>query len=193
MLIGLTGAIASGKSVVSKILKLLGFEVICADDEAKKLYYNESVAIKINENVGFDLVDYRTPNFKNIADFSFCSTENNKKITDVLYPILLQDLLSVKNSRPTDELVFVEAALIFESGWNDCFDKIICVYAPQSLRYERLRMRNPLNIENCIERDKMQLNDVVKMNNSDFIIFNDDVKAMLPQIFNVIENLNEMI
>lgn len=189
MLIGITGSIASGKSVVSKILKLLDFEVVCADDEAKKLYYNKDVADKINDNVGFELVDWNTPNFRNIADFSFCSVENTKKITDVLYPVLLDDLLSKKSSANADELIFVEAALIFESSWNGFFDKIVCVYAPQSVRYERLKSRNPANFDNCIERDKMQMNDVVKMESSDFVIFNDDTKAVLPQIFNVIEKL----
>ena len=55
MIVGLTGSIASGKSFVAKMFEKMGYPVFYADDEAKKLYYDNDVIRDLKSTISEDL------------------------------------------------------------------------------------------------------------------------------------------
>ena len=71
MIIGITGSIASGKSVVTRICSLLGYETFYADQEAKELYKNPEVAKILNVKIDENFIVCNKPDYHKIADFVF--------------------------------------------------------------------------------------------------------------------------
>ncbi len=75
-----------------------------------------------------------------------------------------------------------EAALIFESGVQGQLDYVIGVSAPLDLRVKRAMTRDNLTVAQVHERMDRQINETIKMRLCDFVIVNDDKKAMIPQV-----------
>ena len=192
MLVGITGSIASGKSVISRIFETLGYSVFYADDEAKKLYYSQEIAAAINKKAGIDLIDFTKPDFAKIAEFIFLSPENNSLIVNTLYPFLTERIRQWQQKHSSESVIFVEAAMIFESGWNKIFNMTICVFADENIRLQRLRARNPHNYENCLARTKFQWKDDVKCKLADFVITNDGISPVMPQISDFLSRCEQM-
>ena len=192
MLVGITGSIASGKSVISRIFETLGYSVFYADDEAKKLYYSQEIAAAINKKAGIDLIDFTKPDFAKIAEFIFLSPENNSLIVNTLYPFLTEKIRQWQLKHSSEYVLFVEAAMIFESGWNKIFNMTICVFADENVRLQRLRARNPHNYENCLARTKFQWKDDVKCKLADFVITNDGISPVMPQISDFLSRCEQM-
>lgn len=82
-----------------------------------------------------------------------------------------------------------EAALIFEAGIEKYFDYIIGVTAPDSLRLERVIKRDHTSAENVRRRMEKQMNENEKMKRCDFVIQNDGLQAVLPQVLEIHKNL----
>ncbi|WP_289704490.1 dephospho-CoA kinase, partial [Parabacteroides goldsteinii] len=76
----------------------------------------------------------------------------------------------------------IESAILFESGFNEVVDKSLMVYAPMQLRIERVVARDNVPREEIVRRINNQLPDEVKRDRSDYVIYNDDKQALLPQV-----------
>ncbi len=68
------------------------------------------------------------------------------------------------------------------SGFNEVVDKSLMVYAPMQLRIERVVARDNVPREEIVRRINNQLPDEVKRDRSDYVIYNDDKQALLPQV-----------
>jgi dephospho-CoA kinase len=89
-------------------------------------------------------------------------------------------------SRP---VVAVESAILFESGFYTYVDKIITVTAPVELRIARAMGRSKLSREEVMRRMENQLPDERKIEQSDAVIDNDGIKAILPQMEKIFVSL----
>jgi len=101
----------------------------------------------------------------------------------LVHPQVGKDYLTwVKNNQDASYLLN-EAALMFESGRYKTLDKVITVFAPQSIRIERVLARdthrNRSQLEAIIQK---QMPEKEKMEKSDFIIYNDDTQLVIPQV-----------
>ncbi|MGI6718762.1 MAG: dephospho-CoA kinase [Bacteroidales bacterium] len=195
MIIGLTGSIASGKTTVAKIFEILGCKVFYSDEEAKKLYYDKNILSQISEatNTNF-IVDGTedTPDFKKISDFVFESSENSKKVTDILYKYLDERFDEWVKSNADENILMIEAAMLFESGFDKKVDLTICVYADKDIRIERIRSRNGADADDYIKRITYQLDDEKKLELADFVINNSEHKALLEQVIDIYKHINAL-
>jgi dephospho-CoA kinase len=85
-----------------------------------------------------------------------------------------------------------EAALIFESGSDKNLDFVIGVSAPKELRINRAMKRDDITLEKVKERMDGQLNEEEKMKRCNFLIFNDEVHPLIPQVLKIHEQLKAM-
>jgi dephospho-CoA kinase len=76
----------------------------------------------------------------------------------------------------------IESAILFESGFNQLVNKTLMVYAPLEKRIQRAILRDNLSREAIISRIQNQLSDEIKKEQSDYVIYNDDEQALLPQV-----------
>jgi dephospho-CoA kinase len=75
-----------------------------------------------------------------------------------------------------------EAALIFESGSNKQLDLVIGVYAPMQIRIDRIMQRDGADKESIEARMSKQMDEDEKMKRCNFVIVNDETRAVIPQV-----------
>ena len=187
--IGITGNIGSGKSLVCKIFNQLGINTFYSDEETKKLYFlpeiKEQILNYFKDEVYFkdgslnrQLLSYHL--FKNPKALQF--------IESVLYP-QLNKTFDQWCERQTSDYVLFESAILFEKDFTKHFDKIIFVSAPEDIRLQRAMLRDKCDEENVRARMRLQWDEEIKKAESDFIINNDGIEMLIPQIIKIHETI----
>jgi dephospho-CoA kinase len=186
--IGLSGGIGSGKSTVAKVLEKMAYPVFYSDQVAKNLY-DEHPELKrhLVNLLGPEV--YRDGHLNKIflAQLLFSNAELKAQVTALVHPLVRSAFESWAQQQTTD-LVFNEAAILFETGAYRQFDATILVVAPLEIRIERVQKRDSLSREEVLRRIANQWPDSKKMNLSTYIITNDG-QPLLQQIEDVISKL----
>jgi dephospho-CoA kinase len=182
IIIGLTGGIGSGKSTVAKIFAQFGIPVLDTDATAKAIMNEDSsVKTKLIELFGTEAYKESQLNRPYIAQLVFDDAFKLQQLNAIIHPITIQYAKdwALKQSAP---YVIKEAALFFESGSAEGVDKIIGVTAPKHIRIQRVMQRDQISREEVIKRMEHQLEDSLKMKLSDWVIQNDDMHLLIPQV-----------
>ena len=188
--IGLTGGIGSGKTFVGAIFSKLGIPVFNADDQARKcMSENEVLKHDIQNVFGNNVYNKGLLQNKILADIVFNNNQKLEELNKLVHPVVKQrfDSWSVEQ---TSRFIIKEAAILFESKSHLGFDKVICVSAPKENRIERVIKRDNTSREQVLLRIETQMPQNEKEKLSDFVIINDDVKLLLPQIIKIINQIS---
>ncbi|MFT3947663.1 MAG: dephospho-CoA kinase [Agriterribacter sp.] len=187
--IGLTGGIGSGKSLVARIFEVLGIAVYYADTAAKEMMNNDEVLkAEITRHFGTRSYADGLLNRKYIASKVFGNKEQLTLLNSLVHPATIRDAENWMRQQ-TSPYTIKEAALIFESGSQEHLDYVIGVYAPKSLRIMRTMQRDNIGRDEVLKRMNNQVNEEIKMRLCDFVIYNDEQKAILPQVLTLHEQL----
>ncbi len=187
--IAIVGGIGSGKSVVSHILRLLGYDVYDCDSNAK-LLMNTSTRIQsqLIDAFGSEVVSSNGEiNRRRLSDIIFRDKTSLNTINGIVHPAVKEDI-NQRLSESKSKLYFVETALPQESGIDKMCNHIWLVDASKDIRISRVMARNSFSQEQVEERMRKQ--DYSKLDDSKTIIItNDNHSAVLPQ---VVKALNEI-
>lgn len=189
--IGITGGIGSGKSVVSRVLKIMGYPIYDSDSWAKKLMNNNSdIRNSLTLRFGKDTYTDTGLNRQFLAQQIFCNKENLAYVNSIVHPAVGKHFLQW-SERQHSKLVFIESAILFSSGFDKIVDKVIFVDAPQDMRLKRAMARDNSNAEAVMARIKNQAaGDTFARTHSDFIIQNDNKKLLTTQVLSVLNKIN---
>lgn len=187
--VGITGGIGSGKSVVCKILKLLNYPIYDTDLQAKILMRNSPIIkSKLIELIGDDAYIGDDINTIKISSFIFSSEENLRKVNSIVHPEVCKDFYKWKTNQSSD-FVFVESAILYESGLDKMVDETWCVVADEEVRIKRVMLRNGLTRNEVLARINSQMGDDIKAALSDYIIENSGNQSLLRQIIKILEDI----
>jgi dephospho-CoA kinase len=189
--VGVTGGIGSGKSVVCNIFKHLGIPVYESDIKAHQLYEKHPETLeKIRNEISEEAIDKNGKiNRKKLSEIVFNDNRKLKILNSIIHPLVKTDFNKWVNSNKGFPYVIKEAAILFESGANEYCDKIISVIAPVDLRISRVRERDHktrAEIEQIINR---QMTDEERIPKSDFVIYNDEKQMLIPQVMKIHSSL----
>ena len=184
-LIAITGGIGCGKSIVSLILKEMGYEVYDCDWKAKYLMDN-SPTIKdcLKSTFGNDIIIDGTINRVKLANIVFNNKEKLVKLNNIVHSSVKEDLISWKLENSQKKLLFVETAILYQSGLDSIVDEVWEVNAPLEIRIERVMKRNNISRQNVLSRIESQKYEILTQ--ADYIITNDDKVAILPQLVTIL-------
>ena len=180
--IGITGGIGSGKSVVSQLLSLKGVPVYIADDESKRLVdTNPIIKEALMGLFGTSVYTAHGLNRPLLASLIFHDGSLLKKVNGIVHPVGADDF---KRWCQHQHCPFcaIESAILYESGFDKHTDMALMVYAPEDVRMERVLSRDHTSKEAVEDRIKRQMPDEEKCKRADFIIFNDGVQPLIPQV-----------
>lgn len=186
-IIGITGGIGSGKSVVCKIFEQLKIPVYEADSAAK-LLYNKYPELKqsVRELVSEEAIDKNgNINRKKLAEIVFNDEEKLEILNKLVHPLVKRDFENWVESHKSYPYVLKEAAILFESGANKQCDLVIAVISPLELRIERIRQRDKKSKAEIEKIISTQLSDEELIKRSDFVIYNDEVQMVVPQVLKI--------
>lgn len=181
--IGITGGIGSGKTFICKLFEALGIPVYNADEEAKRLM-NSDARIKEKLIEQFGEATYKEGRLDRafLADMVFSDKEKLELLNSIVHPIVIQEAKDWAE-RQTTRYSLKEAALLFESGSYKDLDYTILVTAPMDIRIQRVIERDGATEQQVRERINKQLSDEEKLQLADFVIINDGITPLLPQVW----------
>lgn len=188
--IGITGGIGSGKSVVSKLLQLMGVPVYIADVESKRLTETDpDIRAALISLLGDEVYQDGKLNRPLLASYIFGNKDNLTMVNGIIHPRIKDDFRRWAQSHSSYPIVGIEAAILIEAGFTEDVDQVVLVYAPQEIRLRRAVSRDACAAEQIQQRMRNQMPDEDKMAFAHHIIYNDDKQALIPQLGLLIKTL----
>lgn len=142
--IGVTGGVGSGKSVVLSVLeKEYGAETILADLVAHDLMQPGAKSYQqIVETFGIDVLNTdQTINRQRLGKIVFSDPEKLEKLNAITHPNVREEIcrrITDIKEKGDASAIILEAALLIESGYEDIYDELWYIYVDRETRYQRL-------------------------------------------------------
>lgn len=175
MIIGITGGIGSGKSVISKELRRMGYEVYDTDSEAKRLIVeNVQIRRNIEDLLGKEVYKDNVYQTQIVASKVFANKSLLVQLNAIVHPVVREDILSRTQDfiNNTTSLYFIECAILYTAHLDDICDKVVAITAPEAIRLERTIARDSSGKDEV--RARMRMQDVEHdIQRADIIINND--------------------
>lgn len=198
--VGLTGGIASGKSLVSRMFTELGAHTIDADELAHELMTPSQPAyVEIVEKFGDSILNPdKTINRSKLAELAFDKKRPRiYELNRILHPGVIQryeEWMDDIEKQEPEAIVMLEAALLLEAGLRRRFDKIVVVTLKQQQRIERWSQRFNVDQETArlevTRRMMAQAPDEAKLQAADFVIDNsgtvDETRAQVKKVYDAL-------
>jgi dephospho-CoA kinase len=198
-LVGLTGGIACGKSIVAAYLRKKGYPVIDADRVGHLvLKLGQPAYDQILEIFGEGiLTEKKEINRKALGNIIFNDRKAREQLNKITHPPIAQLieewLLDLTSFLDSGKAVFLEAALLIESQWRSRCDQIWIVNAPKDQILQRLQLRNGLTAEQAQARIESQLRKEERLPYADVVLENHGLLAdLLKQVDRALAQLEVM-
>lgn len=183
ILVGLTGNIGSGKTTVSRLFSMLGVPVYYADEKGRQFLGLPEVREKVISLFGKDVLGENGEiDRQKLASVVFADKEKLRQLNAVIHPLIRADFRQWADKQAGHPYVMEEAAILFESGLADDFDRIVLVAAPEELRISRVCRRDGVEEGSVRQRARHQWSEKYKKPMSDYIIENDETSLVIDQV-----------
>ncbi|MBR3090441.1 MAG: dephospho-CoA kinase [Bacteroidetes bacterium] len=177
LIIGITGGIGTGKTTVSKYLEEKGYYVINADQIAKDLLTNNNIIKeKIIKEFGTNSYVNNQYNTSYISNIVFNNTKKLSRLNQIVHPAVLNQIINLIDTamQKNIKIIFIDIALLFELNLEEGVDYILTITAKEDIRINRVIKRSNLPIEEIKRRINNQISVEEAVQNSDFVIENND-------------------
>ncbi len=169
--IGLTGAIASGKSAALEAFERLGAATLSTDAAANELIASPAMRDRLVERWGDQIAPGGTVDRERVAAVVFADPEELRWLESTLHPIVGERVVGWRAELPREtELAVVEVPLLFEAGMEAFFDATLAIAAAASVRAERGDARGTADLA---AREAQQLPANEKAERATFVVNND--------------------
>jgi dephospho-CoA kinase len=176
LVVGLTGGMASGKSIVSRTLKELGLPIIDADLIAREMVKPGKIGYReIIDHFGKGILNPdETINRRRLARIIFSDSKEREKLNSILHPRIIREIKKRIEDfeKKGEKMVMVDAALLIEAGQLSLVDKLIVVTVSPKIQIKRLAERDHLTEKEAKERISTQMPLFEKMKLADYVIDN---------------------
>ena len=176
--IGLTGGIASGKSLVNEILRdEYDATIISGDELGHQAYLPDTDAWKdILARWGDDLMtpESREIDRRKLGGIVFADPEELKALNEITWPRIrtLAEQRIVELREGGAKIAVLEAAIMIEAGWTDLCDEVWVTQATEEDAISRLQARNALTEEQAMQRIRSQLSNDEREDYADVLLKN---------------------
>ena len=183
MVIGLTGSIGTGKSEAARQLEALGASIISADQVGHEAYTpNTEAWEQVVAAFGDDILqDDGEIDRRKLGAVVFSDPGQLEKLNQIMHPRMAR-MVADKIEELRDqgvEVVVVEAALLFEAGWDLLVEEVWVTDSTEQVVIERLKQRNGMSEEEARKRISSQMGRTERLERSDYVIENSGDMATL--------------
>ena len=190
--LAIVGGIGSGKSVVSRMLEIMGVPVYDCDSRAKELMVKNPTIIKeLKRMFGDECYDENgCLDRKYLASRIFVDERNTKRVNALVHPVVKSDFCSWTEQQDAP-IVAVETALLYESGMVDVVDKVLLVWADKETAIERTMQRSGMTRMQVLNRMEKQMatDDLLLL--SDFSLYNGGNNPIVPKVVELLDELKQ--
>ena len=176
LVIGLTGSIGTGKSEAARQLEALGASIISADQVGHEAYTPNTEAWEhVVSAFGVEILqDDGEIDRRKLGTIVFSDPGQLERLNQIMHPRMAQmvaDKVEVLRGQGV-EVVVVEAALLFEAGWDSLVEEVWTTDSPEQAVIERLKVRNGMSEEEARKRMSSQMGRTERLDRSDYVIEN---------------------
>ena len=190
MVIGLTGSIGTGKSEAARQLEALGASIISADQVGHEAYTpNTEAWEQVVAAFGDDILqDDGEIDRRKLGAVVFSDPGQLEKLNQIMHPRMARMVADrIEELRDQGaEVVVVEAALLFEAGWDSLVEEVWVTDSTEQVVIERLKQRNGMSEEEARKRISSQMGRTERLERSDYVIEN---SGDMPTLGNTIKEL----
>ena len=174
-LIGITGSLGTGKSLIGNILSKLGVFVIDTDDVVRDLLKTKNqISQKIASKFGEAVLNKNPNEYTNkkiLSDIVFTNVKKRKILESIVHPEVRKRLARLIAGNKNKKIITVLVPLLFETHMENLFNETWCVICSKKIQLLRLK-RKGYTLKEAIARIKAQLPQKEKIKRADFNIDN---------------------
>lgn len=190
MVVGLTGSIASGKSLVTNYLRKLNYQVIDSDVISHNILFLDDVKKEIVNSFGKEVLVDNNIDRKILGNIVFNDINKKSLLESIMLPFIVSEIK--KQLSQTDEILFLDAPLLIEYNLQYLVDKIIVIKVDEDIQLKRLMERDNITKEYAIKKIESQLPSIEKLKYANFIIDNsDDINSTYNQVDKILKQLED--
>ena len=190
-IIGVSGGIASGKSLVSAYIKNKGYQLFDCDSIAHDIFEKEEVKKEISDRFNISIKDVSR---KNISSIVFNNQELLNVLNDVMRERIIKEMKDIILKH--QGIIFFDVPLLYDWALYDMFDKVIFVYVNKNNQIERLKNRDNIDMTYAKKKIDVQIDidkkleiakdrgDIIIDNNADI----DELYLKIDEVLKEIEN-----
>jgi dephospho-CoA kinase len=192
-IIGITGGIGSGKSIVCKVFATMGIPIYEADSRAKALMNNDLALKKSIKNLLGESAYTPTGEYNRawVASQVFNNPALLQKLNAIVHPRVREDADNWIKQNTNSPFLLYEAAIMKAAGDGNYFNKVIVVNAPIDLRIRRVQKRDNRSEQEIRDIIARQISDEERLKIADFIIENNEQIPLLEQIISFYEGIKK--
>ncbi len=176
VVVGLTGGIASGKSMVSDMLSALGALIIDTDKLSREVTLPGKPAWQeIVDRFGKEILDADSQiNRKCLGQIVFADSQARAVLERITHPRIEAEVMAVINNAKWRGCasVVLDAPLLIEAGWQNKVDVVWVVFVDEQTQLDRLMLRDNISYEDAMARINAQLSLAEKLKYADVVIDN---------------------
>lgn len=191
-IVGLTGGIGAGKSLVARFMRELGAVVLDADEAAQRVLDRREIVATLKTWWGPSVVeaDGRV-NRKRVAEIVFQDPDERRRLEGLIHPRISQEwaeaLERCRGGGTSASVVVIDAPLLFEAGLDNVCDVIVFVDSPEELRIQRVFEERGWSADELRRRENMQKPLDSKKARADYIVENNssmsDLRRQVEDVF----------
>ena len=191
--LAVVGGIGSGKSVVSRMLGIMGVPVYDCDSRAKELMvHNPHIVKELKRMFGDECYDADGGlNRGYLASCIFVDERNTKRVNALVHPVVKADFCSWAQ-RQCAPVVAVETALLYESGMADVVDRTLLVWTDKETAVTRTMSRSGMSRTQVLNRMAKQMGTDDLLLLTDYAIYNGGSNAVMPAVVDLLDELLEV-
>ena len=189
-IIAITGSMGCGKSTLAGILHKLGYVVYDIDIWTRVLYKKNNFN-KLILSYFPQVNDNGVVNKKLLRNVVFNDINQLRKLENIIHPLLENKLRKIiKTSYKYDDVIFIDAALIFELGWDKYCDLIIVADVNEQIQKQRVMLRDGISEEDFYNITNVQMNNNAKKCLADVVIdTNKSLEKLKMELIEIIRGL----
>lgn len=174
--IGLTGGIGAGKSTVAELLRKRGIVVVDLDLVGRELLSTQtSLTPEIVKLCGPSVVKDGTLDRGEVRKIVFNDPVKRDQLETLLHPLIIAEFekRAQQEFKKGTRLVVCEAALLVEGGYHRKLDGLVVVSAPESMRRDRVVLRDGISEDLFEAMVKTQAPDKERQGAATYLLYND--------------------
>lgn len=188
LILGITGNIASGKSMIAEAFAQRGAALVSADQLAREVVAPGSPVLRqLVTHFGADiLLTSGELDRERLGQLIFTDSSARKELNHITHPAIAK--LATERLRKFKQtagipLVIYEAPLLFEAGAEDRVDRVLVVKIDAAVQLQRLMARDGLDMAAAKARVAAQMSQEKKLARADYVIDNSGtIEAVLRQV-----------
>jgi dephospho-CoA kinase len=192
LVIGLTGGIGTGKSEVAQMLRALGARIVDADLVGHEAYKPNTESYReVVKAFGEDVLK---PNGeidrRKLSAIVFSDSDQLIRLNGIMHPrmarMVAEELDQLRSQSVS--VAVVEAALLFEAGWDVLVDEVWVTDSPVETVIDRLQARNGFSAEEVLKRIDSQMDRSERLAQAQVVVDNsadvDELERTITGIWN---------